>query len=390
VLEEIGRRAGDERPIDRDAHALTAGFALGCVALGQGSAAVLADLRLIDRLAHFIDGGALLPAAAVTRARAIARLTRALCQAAAAAANDAAALAAAASVRNATASVGGANSAAGTGHAAGLVHEGARVNTDLTAPGATLALGLLYLRTNDAAVAARLAVPRSRYLLTFVRGDFVMLRVLAHSLVMWDAIVPTDAWLRSHVPAFLARAFDDVIGVPARAPPPPSSVLESATRGALADDAAALHEAAAFAIGGACSALGMRYAGSGDHTACTLLQRVLRRFERLTRRAAAAATTNTAAGESIMFVSRGTAEMCVDVCAVALGCVMAGTGDLGTLRLLRALRQRVSAELTYGSHMAVGIALGLLFLSGGCATLSTSNDAVAALVIAFYPRWPAE
>lgn len=48
--------------------------------------------------------------------------------------------------------------------------------------------------------------------------------------------------------------------------------------------------------------------------------------------------------------------------------VMSGSGDLEVLRLIRRLRVRVrvgQAEVTYGSHMAVHMALGLLFLGGG-------------------------
>ena len=42
--------------------------------------------------------------------------------------------------------------------------------------------------------------------------------------------------------------------------------------------------------------------------------------------------------------TRPTLEMCLGVTAIALGMVMAGTGDLDCLRTLRALRWRVDAE----------------------------------------------
>ena len=54
---------------------------------------------------------------------------------------------------------------------------------------------------------------------------------------------------------------------------------------------------------------------------------------------------------------------------------MAGSGDLGAFRLLRELRWRVDAEVTYGDHMALHMAIGacvgglLLFcvrVWGGC------------------------
>lgn len=72
--------------------------------------------------------------------------------------------------------------------------------------------------------------------------------------------------------------------------------------------------------------------------------------------------------------------------------VMAGTGNLELMRLVRHLRRRVgipnSAIVTYGSHLAIHMALGLLFLGGGRYTLSNSPSNVAALICAFYPKFP--
>ena len=69
---------------------------------------------------------------------------------------------------------------------------------------------------------------------------------------------------------------------------------------------------------------------------------------------------------------------------------MAGSGDLGVMRTCRMLRARVhnNNTVTYGSHMAVHLALGLLFLGGGKFGLSNSPEAVAAMICAFYPKFP--
>lgn len=46
--------------------------------------------------------------------------------------------------------------------------------------------------------------------------------------------------------------------------------------------------------------------------------------------------------------------------------VMSGSGDLQLLRVIRQLRVRVGqAEVTYGSQLAMHMALGLLFLGSG-------------------------
>ncbi len=38
--------------------------------------------------------------------------------------------------------------------------------------------------------------------------------------------------------------------------------------------------------------------------------------------------------------------------------------------------------------MAISMALGLLFMGGGARTLCTTNEAIAALVISLFPRFP--
>ena len=84
---------------------------------------------------------------------------------------------------------------------------------------------------------------------------------------------------------------------------------------------------------------------------------------------------------------RPTLETCLDVATLSLGLVMAGTGDLDALRVMRAQRKRLDAGVTYGNHMAIHMAIGMLFLGGGRYTLSRSNGAIAALVCSLYPRF---
>lgn len=51
-------------------------------------------------------------------------------------------------------------------------------------------------------------------------------------------------------------------------------------------------------------------------------------------------------------------EVCVCLTALSLASVMAGSGDLECLRIIRELRWRVE-DVTYGTHMALGMALGV-------------------------------
>jgi hypothetical protein len=75
-------------------------------------------------------------------------------------------------------------------------------------------------------------------------------------------------------------------------------------------------------------------------------------------------------------------------CAVALGMVMAGTGDAPSLRMLRACRRSLSWDTQFGFHMGIGAAIGLLMLSGGRASLRRDPAAIACLVTGLLPLWP--
>ena len=65
-----------------------------------------------------------------------------------------------------------------------MVLEGDEPNLAVTAPGATLALALMFLKTNDAAAAAAFAVPSTAYALDLMRPDQVN-TVYPHRDPMW-------------------------------------------------------------------------------------------------------------------------------------------------------------------------------------------------------------
>lgn len=48
-------------------------------------------------------------------------------------------------------------------------------------------------------MAARLALPDTHFLLDYVRPDLLLLRVVARSLVMWDSVEGSGAWVAAQV-----------------------------------------------------------------------------------------------------------------------------------------------------------------------------------------------
>ena len=76
-----------------------------------------------------------------------------------------------------------------------VVLEGEMVNLDVTSPAATVALALMYLRTNNENIAACFKIPQSSFELDYVCPDFILLRVVGRAIIMWDSIEPSKEWV---------------------------------------------------------------------------------------------------------------------------------------------------------------------------------------------------
>lgn len=73
---------------------------------------------------------------------------------------------------------------------------------DKATAGATVALALIYMKTNDEVLARKLDVPDTVHLLDYVRPDIFLLRTVASNLIMWDGIRGTFDWIRSKLRPF--------------------------------------------------------------------------------------------------------------------------------------------------------------------------------------------
>ncbi|GLD95101.1 hypothetical protein PINS_up003726 [Pythium insidiosum] len=347
-------------PFDQlEGYSLAAGLALGLVVLGRGRTTQgdpgLADLALEDRLSKLIVGGAQAP--------------------------------------NPTRGGSGGGSCLyrgrqwkplGSGRSSSLTSDerqssdeakthgnapSEQVNVAVTAGGSALALAFMYLKSGNRSIASLLAVPDTLRLLDYVRPDLLLLRTLAKNLVMWDSIEPSIAWVETkEIPLQLRETYRMIRGA--------TSTLPDDV------DIRGVCEAYANIIAGACFGIGLRFAGTGNSDARDTVRHFVCHFRDMR------AASSLLGGDVVAAATeRATIERCLAVCAQALALVDAGTGDVDTLTLLRSinLRQRAEAELTYGNHMALSMAIGLLFLGGGRGTVSRSSDAIAMLIVALYP-----
>lgn len=232
------------------------------------------------------------------------------------------------------------------------------IDATVTSPGATLALGLMYLKTGRQDIADLLEIPQTALALESVRPDQLLIRTYARALILWDGVKPQMEWVDAQLPAF----------------------IQSLHHGHKRTSGMELNTELAYLniIAGACLGLGIRYASTANEAAHVI---ILTFFGVLGK---------AAAGQSMTYegrIRRNTARQALNILTLALATLMSGTGELNVMRRLRVSHGQEGAGVTYGSHMAMHMALGLLFLGRGYFTLGNSNLAIAALSISFFPRF---
>uniref|UniRef100_A0A8D0L7S2 Anaphase-promoting complex subunit 1 n=1 Tax=Sphenodon punctatus TaxID=8508 RepID=A0A8D0L7S2_SPHPU len=321
LLAEIGRPPGPEMEYctDRESYSLAAGLALGMVCLGHGSNLIgMSDLNVPEQLYQYMVGGHRSFQAGMHREKHKSPSYQ--------------------------------------------IKESDTINVDVTCPGATLALAMIYLKTNNRSIADWLRAPDTMYLLDFVKPEFLLLRTLARCLILWDDILPNSKWVDSNVPQIIREN-----SIPFHATEVPSS--EDLNLETLA-------QAHVYIIAGACLSLGFRFAGSENLAAFNCLYKFAKDF----MKCLSTATASVAGHYNL--------ETCLSVVLLSLAMVMAGSGNLKVLQLSRFMHKKTGGEMNYGFHLAHHMALGLLFLGGGRYSLSTSNSSIAALLCALYPHFP--
>ncbi|KAH7911788.1 hypothetical protein BJ138DRAFT_869582 [Hygrophoropsis aurantiaca] len=231
-------------------------------------------------------------------------------------------------------------------------------DVNITSPAASIALGLMYLKTGRRDVADILEIPSTVLELNRIQPGFLLLRTIARALIMWDSIASTHIWLGSQIPEAISRAMrDHATGKPA-------------------DDSMEL--AYYNIVAGCCFAIGLKYAGTARHEAYLLILNYFDMYSRFV------------AGSGPSFdhkIKRSTVREGLNLISIAVCMVMAGTGEISCLRRLRYAYGMYHQAFRYGVHVATHMSLGLLFLGGGRYTLGTSNSAIACMIAAFFPRF---
>ncbi|KAJ7631908.1 hypothetical protein DFH06DRAFT_1479779 [Mycena polygramma] len=241
--------------------------------------------------------------------------------------------------------------------------KGSSFDINLTSPAATLGLGLMYLRTERQDVADMLTIPDTVLALNRIQPSFLLMRVLAKALIMWNAVAPTSEWQGAQIPTAIKDAVDN-----------------RTKHGKPMDDA--LELAYYNILAASCFVIGLKFAGTARQEAYMMIIRYFDLFTRMVY-------SNSQAFDHK--IRRSAVRDGLNLISISLSMVMAGTGEISCLRRLRFAygmyhQTMYHPAFKYGIHVATHMSLGLLFLGGGRFTLGTSDAAIACMVTAFFPR----
>jgi anaphase-promoting complex subunit 1 len=117
-------------------------------------------------------------------------------------------------------------------------------DVNLTSPCASIALAMMFLRTEKQDIAASLEIPESVTELNRVPPNFLSYRALGRALIMWKGIHPTTEWIMGQLPHEVGKA------------------MERRVKGEWVDSAFEL--AYYYIVSGSSLAMGLKYAGTAN------------------------------------------------------------------------------------------------------------------------------
>ncbi|PIO60559.1 hypothetical protein TELCIR_17943, partial [Teladorsagia circumcincta] len=249
------------------------------------------------------------------------------------------------------------------------VREGPNVNVHMTAHPATIALGLMYMRTGNTAIARELELPATISMLEEIRPDVIFVRVLSRSLVLWDKIQPTVTWIEEQIPSIIHEYAQTVLKFP-------STVEVDITDKEMAYwdevvDRETVAEVYLYAMTAACFAMALKYSGTIGETQENVLKILEERMQFLMHDFNIE-SIDWPARHMIRAANRSVVNLCADMMLLSMAILNVGRGKIETIRFAR-YRRSHDYELSYWSHhpwkfheeMSVHRALAMLFLGEG-------------------------
>uniref|UniRef100_A0A158PB24 SHNi-TPR domain-containing protein n=1 Tax=Angiostrongylus cantonensis TaxID=6313 RepID=A0A158PB24_ANGCA len=267
--------------------------------------------------------------------------------------------------------------------------EGTNVNVHMTAHPATIALGLMYMRTGNLEIARDLELPATISLLEEIRPDVIFVRVVARSLVLWNMIEPTCAWIDKQIPNIIHEYARAVLKFPSNI-----EINVTDKEQAYWDevvDKETVAEVYLYAMTAACFVMTLKFSGIVGDMYEDILKILEDRMQFLMHDFNIE-SIEWPARHIIRAANRSVVNLCADMMLLSMAILNVGRGKVNTIRFAR-YRRSHDCELSYWSHylwkyneeMSVHRSLAMLFLGDGRYGFKKDNLSIALLVISMYP-----
>ncbi|EGT44928.1 CBN-MAT-2 protein [Caenorhabditis brenneri] len=388
LINEIGKAPNkDEEPItDRPAYKLAAGFALGLIMLGKGNGAASNVIPfkqnippMSQRLVYMMNG-----------------MRRDQCvflpQSASPIVNEPSNLP--------FSNVGLMSSSQTANH----VKEGDNINIHHCSEPAAIALGMMFMKTNNEFVAGSLALPDTITDIERIKPDSMYSRVLGYCLVMWDKIEPTHEFVKSLIPEVIQQYATSALhfGIPIPKDEDGEDVHEimndtEEKYWAEIIDTSTISQTFLYTVSAACMAIALKYSSCGGPEGHSIADNAFKLIEFYTKIVLPDGKSTKDMGSVRMCLYAGsfTRSSCFSMLVTAMSILRVGTGDLTVLRYARLLRMCDKPE---GDWIAMGKkhfeqtvahqALGILMMGEGRYAFKKDDLSIALTIISTFPTMP--
>eukprot|EP00924_Labyrinthula_sp_SR-Ha-C_P016152 snap_masked-scaffold_4-processed-gene-20.3-mRNA-1 protein AED:1.00 eAED:1.00 QI:0/0/0/0/1/1/3/0/1473 len=230
-----------------------------------------------------------------------------------------------------------------------------------------LAIGLACFNCNHYQVSIELDLPTYKGRYYKIRPDCFAYQILSRCFIHWAEVKPTSSWIHSQVPN--------------------SNLYQSSAEYPTT--------VRLYLFSGLCFSIGLKFAGTknpqAQSTLLGFLSAALDSFDGILTTEnpfnVGKCCSTTQFWNSLKFL--------IIISALSVACVMSGTGDLETLRIILRTRfhlrnesENVKDKFNYGTHQASNLALGILFLGGCKYKLNNDKKSVVLLTMSLFPVWP--
>ena len=334
MLSQIEAKPINENNKDRECHSLAAGFALGLINLGKGShVPSIKNINLDERLFRYIEQGSV-------------------------------------------------SDNPKEGYKACNILETKKINTQITAPSALIALTLIHLKKNNKIICKRLSLPNSIHDIIKCNPLTLLLTVLARNLICWDSMKISKSFIENSVPDVVRFLQEE----PLRKIEEKFSLNYNFSELDYHNLSLIYHNIKT----GTFLALSLKYSGTGDKLLKKLIIENIKKVLTIKILDIDFCTDNYAKEKLDSYSLYNN----LSVLCLALGIIMAGCCDTESFKLIKHVMKKMAGEKNlkgdYGFNMAFQMAIGFLFLGNGAYTFGNNDFQIACLLLSIYPVFPVD